>query len=91
MAYDMKPTVDQMLTATPAFTPLAAVNRSLGDYLQALCRDGTSAPDQVFTASAISPARTALPVVHPPLTTLTPSAADAGVVFGLPPVAIGTH
>ena len=45
MAYDMKPTVDQMLTDTPAITPHAAVNRSLGVYLQALFRDGTSAPD----------------------------------------------
>jgi hypothetical protein len=48
MAYDMKPTVDQMLTAAPAITPHAAVNRSLGHYLQALRRDGTSAPDPVL-------------------------------------------
>jgi len=45
MGYDMEPTVEQMLAATPAITPRTAVDRSLGDYLQALCRDGTSAPD----------------------------------------------
>jgi len=33
MAYDMKPTMDQMLTGTVATTPHVGVNRSLSDYL----------------------------------------------------------
>jgi len=45
MAYDMKPTMDQMLTSTAAITPHAAVNRSLSDYRRALSRDAASALD----------------------------------------------
>jgi hypothetical protein len=38
MAYDMKPTMDQMLTNTAAITPHVAVNRSLSDYCRARAR-----------------------------------------------------
>ena len=43
MAYDMKPTMDQMLTSTAAITPHVAVDRSLSDSRRALSRDATSA------------------------------------------------
>ena len=45
MAYDMKPTMDQLLTSTAAITPHVAVNRSLSDYRWALNSDGKSTLD----------------------------------------------